>query len=185
MRGMIGCAGMIAAVAFVFGLIGSLLATQANLGQRLMIALMPAVSTFVATLMLLFRDNARHASAMRGVRKVLLARTDVDDHVFLAHFPDADAKLITQTRLAIARFFDVPPQKLHANDRLRNDLQFGTLQIALVSFVVDHVQIARNVKPQAFTFNTAGLADIGDLVKETQRVIREIENPTTCSDSVR
>jgi len=87
---MIGCAGMIATVAFIFGAIGSLFATQANLAERLMLALMPAAFAFVAAMILFTRDHARHTSTMRAVRKMLLARNDVNDHDFLTQFPDAD-----------------------------------------------------------------------------------------------
>ncbi len=168
---MIGCAGMIAAVAFVFGIIGSLFATEADIGERLMIAVMPAAIAFVAALILFARDHARHTSTMRPVRQVLLARQDVNDHDFFAHFPDADSTLITQTRQAISQFFDVPAQKIHPTDDLRNDFQFDTLEPSFHSFVVYHVLDVRNVAPQPFTFNTGDLTDVGDLAKEIQRVL--------------
>ena len=185
MRAMIGCAGMIAAVAFIFGVIGSFFATQANLAERLMIALMPAALAFVAALLLFTRDHARHTSAMRAVRRMLVARSDVNDHDFFARFPDADSALIAQTRRAIAQFFDVPPQKLRAADSLHNDLQCGTLEPAFHSFVVYHVLNARNVEPQPFALNTADLDDIGGLAQEIQRVLDGLDNPKPSDNGVK
>jgi hypothetical protein len=168
---MIGCAGMIAAVAFIFGLIGSLFATEATFGQRLIMALMPAAMAFVATLILIARDDARHAGTMRAVRQMILARPDVSDHDFLAHFPGTDPTLIAQTRQAISQFFDVPAQKIHPTDNLHHDLQFNTLEPSFHSFVVYHVLNARNVAPQPFTFNTGELTNVGDFAEEIQRVL--------------
>jgi hypothetical protein len=182
---MIGCAGMIAAVAFIFGVIGSLFATKASLTERLMIALIPAACAFVAALILFTRDHARHTSTMRAVRNMLLARNDVNDHEFFAHFADTDSTLIAQTRQAISGFFDVPAKKIHATDRLHNDLRFGTLEPAFHSFVVYHVLNVRNVVPHPFTFNTADLTDIGDLAKEIQRVLDGLDTPAPSDNGVK
>jgi hypothetical protein len=168
---MIGCAGMIAAVAFVFGVIASLVATEAAVGERLMTAFVPPGIAFVAALLLFAMDRARHTSTMRSVRQMLLARPDVEDHDFFAQFPDADSTLIAQTREAISRFFDIPMQKIHPNDNLRNDLQIDTFEPAFHSFVVTDVLRARHIAPRPFTFSTCGLTDIGDLAKEIQRVL--------------
>lgn len=182
MRGMIGCAGMIAAVAFVFGIIGSLFATEANLAERLMIATMPAAMAFIAALILFSRDHARHTGTMRTVRQMLLARHDISDGDYLAHFPDADSILVAQTRQAVSQFFDVPAEKIHPNDNLRKDLQFETLEPRFHSFVVYHVLDARNVAPQPFTFNTGDLTDLGDLAHEIQRVLDGFDTAKTDDD---
>jgi len=168
---MIGCAGMIAGVAFVFGIVGSLFATEAGLAERLMIALMPAALAFIAALLLFARDHARHTATMRMVRQMLLARQDISDGDYLAHFPEADSTLIAQVRQAVSELFDVPAQKIHPTDSLRNDLRFYALEPYFHSFVVYHVLAARNITPRSFTFNTGALTDIGDLAKEAQRVL--------------
>jgi hypothetical protein len=49
--------------------------------------------------------------------------------------------------------------------------------------VVCHILNARNVAPQPFTFNTAGLADIGDLAKEIQRVLDRFDTSQPRDDS--
>ena len=175
MREMIGCAGMIAAVAFVIGVIGSLFASEANIGERLMMASITAALAFVAALILLARDYKRHTSTMRSVRQTLLARQDVHDRDFLAHFPGLDATLIAQTRQAIAQFFDVPAAKIHPTDHLRNDLRFETFEPNFHAFVVYHVLDARNVQPQMFSFNPGSLTDVASLATGIQRVLDEFE----------
>lgn len=173
---MVGCAGMIAAVAFVFGMIGSLFATEANFGERIMIAFMPAAFAFVAALILCARDYARRTSTMRTLRQMLLARHDVNDDDFVSHFPDADPALVTQTRQAISQFFDVPVQKIHPTDKLQDDLRFDRLEPGFHLYVVHHVLDARKVAPRPFTFHTGGLTGVGDLAKEIQCVLDRFEN---------
>jgi hypothetical protein len=169
--GMIGCAGMIAAVALILGIIASLFSTEAPFPERLTIAIGPAGMAFVAALLLLTRDRARHVSAVKAVRQMLLAREDVSEAKFMAHFPDADPTLIAQTRQAVSKFFDVPAQKIHPTDDLRSNLQFDALEPGFHSFVVYQVLADRNVAPQPFWFKSGGLRDIGDLAKEIQRVL--------------
>lgn len=81
---------MIAAAAFLLGILGSLFVAEANLADRLMMAFLPAGMAFIATLMLFARDHWRHAATMRSVRRMLLDRALVDDAEHLAHSPDAD-----------------------------------------------------------------------------------------------
>lgn len=162
---------MISAVAFVFGAIGSLFATGATLAERLMISIMPAAIAFVAALLLFTRDRARHSAALHEVRRVLAARDDVADQDFLACFPDIDSTLLRQTRVAIAEFFGVSTEKIHPTDRLHEDLRLGTFDPDFHSFVVYQVLSARMVELRPFTFRTAGMADVGDLAKEIQRVL--------------
>jgi hypothetical protein len=171
MRGMIGCAGVISAVALVPGLIGSAFATNASPAERLMIALMPAGMTFIAALMLFSRDRARHRRTVRRVRDRLMARADASDDDFSRGFPGAESALLLQTRLAIATFFGVPIRKIHPTDHLRSDLEFAALEPSFHSFVVCHILNARNVEPKPFSFRTADLADLRDLVAEIQRVL--------------
>ena len=92
MRGMIGCAAMIASVAFVFGLIASVFATEANLAERLMIALMPAIMAFVPVLILFSRDYVGHTQTVRRVRAKLLARDDTSEDEFSRRFIDQTTK---------------------------------------------------------------------------------------------
>ena len=171
MRVAIVLATIIAAIAFVFGLIGSLFATGASFAERIMLAAMPAAMAFAAALALFARDHWRYASVVRAVRQVLLARDDVTDAEFSSYFPDSDSVLLGQIRQAVSVFFDVPAAKIHPTDDLRRDLRCDKLEPSLHSFVVYHVLNARSIAPQSFVFHTIALNGFGDLVKEIQRVL--------------
>ena len=121
---MIGCAAMIGIVAFVIGLIAAVIANDPTFPHPLIVGAMTGGMTFVAALILVARDRGRHTSTIRNVRQVLLARQDINDGDYLAHFPDANSTLVAQTRQAVSDFFDVPVQKIHPTDSLRDDLQF-------------------------------------------------------------
>jgi hypothetical protein len=168
---MIGCAAVIGIVAFVIGLVATLIANDPAFPHPLIAGALTGATTFVAALVLMARDSTRHNTAMRTVRQMLLTRQDVKEDDFIVHFPNSDSALLTQTREAVSRFFDVPTQKVHPTDNLRKDLQFDVLEPNFHSFVVFEVLNARNVVPQSFSFNTGDLADIGDLANEIQRVL--------------
>jgi hypothetical protein len=173
---LIGCAFLIAVVAFLFGLIVSLFGADATMGERLLMAVMVAGMAFVAALLLLWRDRARHKAAVKSVRKRLLERKDIGDAEYLAAFQGADVTLIAQTRRAVADFFDVPVQKIHPTDNLRQDFKFAVFEPGFHSFVLVHVFKARGVQPKPFGFRTSHLATIGDLANEIQRVLDGFES---------
>ena len=172
---LICAAGFIVACTLPF--VWLLFWSEAILADRLIIALMAGVSTFVAALILFTRDRARHFSTLRVVRKNLLARDDIHEQEFLAHFQEADSQLIAQIRLAIGKYFDVPPQKILANDSIPDDLQIGKLEPDFHSFVLCQIFHFRNIEPKRFTFNTASLAHIGGLYKEIQRILGGMDSP--------
>jgi hypothetical protein len=143
---------------------------------------MTAAMAFVAASILWYRDQAQHRRAVRTVRQRLLARSDMIDADYLAHFPNVDSLLLAQTRRAVSQFFDVPPEKIHPSDRLREDLQFDRLQPSFHTFVVYHVLEARKVTPQLFEFRTRDLADLGDLANEIQRILGGFNQAKTNHD---
>jgi hypothetical protein len=171
MCGMIGCAGIIAGVAFILGLGGSLFATEATFFERLMMASMTAAMAFVAAMLLFSRDHLRHRRAVRQIREMLLSRGDVNDSDFTSHFPDVDPSLIVETRQAVANFFDVRAEKIHPLDDLRKDLRFDTLEPSFHSSVVFHICAVRKIVLRSFSFDTRALVTIGDLANEVQRVL--------------
>jgi len=175
---------MVAAPAFVFGLIIALLTTEASLAERLMIPPMIAAIVFIAALVCFAWDYARHTRTRRVVRQALLEREDVEDDVFAAVFPDVDTTLVTQTRHAVAQFFHVPAAKVHPADKLVDDLHFDALEPSFHSFVVYHVLNARDVHPQRFLFNTGNLNDIGDLAAKIQRVLDAADSAHTADRNV-
>lgn len=183
MRESLGCAGTFAAIAFVFGLLGSLFATGASVGVRLSLAGMFAAIVFLALLILIGKDQLRYTMAMKAVRRKLLAREARNDDDFPARFPDVDPTLLAQTCEGIARFFDVPIESIRAADDLHRDFRFGAFEPSLHAFVVFHVCEARNVWPEPFRFDTRNLNDIGDLAREVQRVLDE--NVTSIEEAQR
>ena len=171
MRGLIGCAGVIAAIAFFLGLLGSLFAAEVSLALRLGLAAMVAAIAFVAVVLLGTRDSLRYAATKRRVHNMLLARPDVKDTEFAAQFPDCSADLVLQTREAISQFFGVPAGKIHPSHRLRDDLRRDVFEPGFHSFVVYRVLNLRHVTPQPFVFHTTKSMDIGDFLTEIQRVL--------------
>jgi hypothetical protein len=170
MRSTIGCAAMIAAVAFVIGLIGALVANDANFGP-LMMASMAATMAFVAALLLFSRDRARHRLAIRNVRELLLSRRDVSDTDFEAHFPHRDSSLVIQCRHAVSQFFDVPAEKIFPTDDLNTDLRFNVIKPGVHWYVVSFVLHARNIPPRRFSIRTSGLNSFDNLVQEIQGIL--------------
>ncbi len=172
MRLMIGCAGIIAAVPFVIGVVVALIVTESPYHDRLTIAFAPGMLAFIAALILFTRDRARQISQLQKIHNRLLARPDVTDDEFAAFFPAIDAKLLAQTRIGVSKFFNVPAEKVHPTDDLRGDLEFEAVEPAFHTSVVYHVFNARSVEPQLpFRFNTNTLTNIGDLAAEIERVI--------------
>lgn len=177
MQTMFGCAGAIALVAFFLGGIASLFATEANLYQKLFMALIPGVMAFVAAFLLFLRDHIRLRRTLRTVRNTLLSRKDVEDQDFCKYFPNIDYTLLTQTRKAISLFFDVPPQRIYPTDRLHDDLKVDALDPVFQFHVVGYILHVRNIIiPQPFTFTVANLIDIGDLANGIQRVLDKLED---------
>ncbi len=172
--GLVGCAAMIAAVAFVLGLIGSLFATTANFGERLLIAAGVAAVAFVAALMLFIRDYASRTAAIRAVRRMLLARSDVSDADFSSHFPEVDPTFLGQIRQAVSGAFRVPAAKIHPGDNLRRTFRCDVLEPEFHSIVIFDILKTRKVTPapgQLFAFHSSALNSFGDLAKEIQRIL--------------
>jgi len=163
MRGMIGCAGALALVAFILGLPFSFFFTVDHWSHRFLIASMPAAFTFVATILLCMRDHSSYNESTALVRRSLLDRADTSDDEFVALISNSDAKLLLQTRDAIAEFFNVPTCKLLPDDDLRTVLLADKLEPSFQMYVVDSV-IAKNTdNPQPFMFGLDGISTIIDL----------------------
>lgn len=168
---LIGLSLIVAAIAFVLGGIGSFFAHDATLWQRLGIAALPAGIAFVATLVLGWRDYRRINRNLRTIRRKLLARANVSDADFTAHFPQDDPRLLLWTRKAIARFFEVPKAKIHPTDRLAEDFHMRQLDPTFQFCVVQDILQRARVTPQPFYLDTTQLNDIGELSRQIQTVI--------------
>jgi hypothetical protein len=171
---MIGCAGIIALVFLPFGVLMALTIPDAPYSVRIAFALMPSGLSFVAAMLLLMRDQLLRTRQLRRIRRKLLNRHDVNELVYLPHLRDADPTLISQTRKAISEFFDVPVEKIHPTDNLRDDLMFQAFEPNFHLFVLYRVIAARRLEPvpsQIVSFNSGGLSTVDDLADEVRRVI--------------
>lgn len=171
MRLLIGCSGAIALVFFVFGFAGSLFARDASWSERLFIAAMTAGTAFVAALLLFHRDSVQHGTTVLLVRESLLARRDTTDDDFLASRPTDQAQLLLETRKAIARFFDVPAEKVGRDVLLIRDLHVDKLEPAFQFLVVHAVIDSQKVTPQPFGFSMADLETLDDFATAIRKVL--------------
>lgn len=170
--GQLGCAGMVAVVAFFIGGIGSLFVADATLAERGLLASGMAAAAFVAAWLLAGDDHRRHVEAVRSVRQTLVDRPNLEDAEFTAQLPGGDDKLGIQVRSAIAAYFQVPPEKILPTDDLRRDYRYDVLGPSFEQFVVAHVCAARGIDPVGFfVFRSAEIKDATDLCAETQRII--------------
>jgi hypothetical protein len=160
MRGMFGCAGVLALIAYLLGLPFSLFFTVDHWSHRLLIACMPAASTFVATILLCLRD-----------RRSLLDRENISDDEFVAHDSNSNPKLLLQTRDAIAKFFDVPASKLRPNDDLRAVLRADKLEPSFEFYVVESVISDNTDSLEPFMFGMEGLSNIVDLSVAIEKML--------------
>jgi hypothetical protein len=170
-RPTIGCAGILAIIAFALVFAGMSLFGHTNLQERAFGSAMTAALTFVASLLLFLRDQQQFIVTKRKVREKLLTRTNLGESVFLSKFPISDTITLANTRIAVAKFFDVPPEKIYPDDNLCVDLLFDKLEPAFHSFVANSVFIAQNLNIKSFWFRTAGLVNINDLAVEIQQAI--------------
>ena len=174
MRGMIGCAGILALVAFILGLLFSFFFTVDHWSHRFLIACMPAAFTFFAAILLCLRDQSAHSEHIAVVRRSLLQREDTPDDDFVTSNPNA--KLLIQTRDAIANYFDVPAVKLSPNDDLRNNLRADKLEPSFQMYVVDSVVADNTNNPQPFSFGLDGITTIVDLSAAIEDVLNGFED---------
>lgn len=179
MRFLIGCSGVFALGIFVIGFAISLLfARDASWTDRLMMATLPAVITFVAVLLLSSRDSARHAATMRFVRNDLLVGADTSDDEFASLRPIDDAALLLETRKAISQFFGVPTGKLRRDVQLIDDLHVDKLEPSFQFYVVDSVIASQQIEPKPFEFSMSGLATIDDLTDAIRNVLDGFDRNT-------
>lgn len=178
MRFLIGCSGVLSLVAFAIGFAVSLFIRDATWTDRLMMAGMPAVITFVAALLLSNRDSAEHSRTVQSVRNAVLAGDDTSDDDFVSSRPSKDATLLLETRQALSRFFDVPTGKIGRHIRLIHDLQVDKLQPSFQFYVVDSVIASQRVELQPFGFSMAGLETIDDLTDAIRHVLDDFDRNT-------
>jgi hypothetical protein len=166
---MIGCAGILALVAFILGLPFSFFFTVDHWSHRFLIALMPAAFTFFAAILLCLRDQSAISEHVSAVRRSLSQRPDTSDNDFVVS--NSNQTLLLQTRDAIANYFDVPAAKLLPNDDLRIILRADKLDPSFQMYVVDWVVANNADDPQPFMFGLDGINTIVDLSAAIEDVV--------------
>ena len=175
---MIGCAAVLAIVPLLIGTtVACFMTGDIPWYGRVVAALTPAAITFVAALLLIASDNARHKRNIAAVRRVLLEREPVNDELFCAQFPDVDSDTLRLTREGIAKFFDVPAGAIHASDQLEADLRFSSLEPAFHTCVTCFVLERRGAIEAPFTFRNSRVSDVGTLAAEIDRILKRLQRP--------
>jgi hypothetical protein len=166
---------IIAGIAFAITFVGYLFASETAFVDKLRFSGMTAAIAGSAALLLCWRDRARHHRTRRAVRATLLGREDVSDADFLSQFPGLDFSLVSEVRMFVARFFDVPVEKIHPDDNLVTDLQLRKFEPGFHMFVLHNVIAARKIVldgRQLIGFRDKSLAGIGEFVSEIDRILR-------------
>ena len=179
-RQLIGCAGTLAAVGFIAGIVISFLEGSATIGECLLSGAIGAGITFVAAVFLFCNDNLKRASAKKAAGERLSVTPNVSDADLVAAITYVEPVFLVQVRNAIAEFLAVPAEWVHPQDDLRKELSLDTLEPEFHSFVVFRVLAAReiglaNAKQVSFQFDSACLSNLGDLCAEVQRVVDHLE----------
>ena len=182
MRFVIGCSGAFALVIFVIGFVVSLFFTDASWSDRLTMAVVPAIITFIAVLLLASHDSAKRSGAMRSARKQLLARADMNEDEFVSSRSTDDAGLLLETRKAISRFFEVPTEKIGRDIQLIQDLHVDNLEPSFQFYVVNSVIASQANESEPFTFSMAGLETIDDLTVAIRTVLDGFNQPANNED---
>ncbi len=137
-QGVLGCA---IPLAIVLGLVAfglTFLSDDLTITGQLLIAVGAAVVTFLVSGYLVIQDRWEHRVAMRRVRERLAAKSDQDDRAFCDEVLPVEAQFATAVRRQIAKFFDVPPEKIHASDTLE-EYYIDVFQTDLPSGVIGSV----------------------------------------------
>lgn len=186
-RRLIGCAGMLAAVGFVAGVVISFLQGDATIVERSLSGFLGAGVTFVAAVILFCNDNLKRASKRKAAGDRLRGNGGVSDADLAAAIPYVDPVLLVQVRNAVAAFFGVPAELIHPQGDLRKELSLDTIEPEFHSLVVFHVLAARDFdlgdsERVSFRFDSGCLSNLGDLCAEIQRVIDHLESEARKSD---
>lgn len=183
MRAAIGCSSVFAVVVFVIGFAISLFVRDATWIDRLAIGLTPAFIVFVAVLLLVGRDSAKHSASVRSARKYLLSCGSMPENEFLASRPSDHVELLLATRQAISQFFGVPIGQIRRDVNLIHDLHVDLLEPAFQLSVVDSVIISRRIESKPFGFSMAGIETIDELTYAIQKVLVDLKEQTESQEN--
>ena len=158
-----------AGIGFVLGLLGSFFAHDVTWPKRFAMAGATALIAFVASFAALFvlcaLDHMRIKSALRSVRRTLLARPNMDMEHFHEELSQHDPAILAVLRASFARFLQVPTSKVYPTDSFMAEFRSTGLDLTLRAFVVTSAMRELNApEPDLAGFNSAkSFSDIASL----------------------
>ncbi len=181
---MIPCLAIVGGVSFVIVFIVASLTMDAPLSERLSSSLLIAGGFTLALLICALSDGRKRSAATRKVRQALLAREDQSDADFLQELNRDEEPVRLEIRRAIAAFFDVPPEKIHARDKLEADYQFQEFEPALHDAIIVQILPPEETEIGPYSFNTFESMDLGDFTDETMRAMEEARQAAARADRI-
>jgi hypothetical protein len=172
MRSLLNCAGILAIVGFVVGITLTCFDRTLGLADRLEISLMVGGIAFGAALLLGARDLNKYRMAMKATKKMLGDRAEIPEAEFACTFAETESVLVLQIRNAIAKFFNVPAEKIHPTDDFRNTYHFKVFEPGICFFIVHEIFSVRKIHPRPFTFESQQITDIQSLAAEIRRILK-------------
>ncbi len=170
----LGCATLIAVVAFVVGGIGSFFFDDATLAERGLVAIGIAAAAFIAAWLLARDDSAQQNAARESVRQMLADRQGISDDEYAAQFPDTELALVMQVRNAVAEFFDVEVAKILSTDDLRRDYQYA-LGWGVEVAVIESVCAERGLQvPPFYLIRDSEVTNVATLTEKMKRILDDI-----------
>ena len=133
-------------------------------------ALMVGSITFVAVLILSANDRMKHRNVAGCVRPFLLPQRDMNAARFCREFPDHHPEIITEIRAAVARFYGVPPEKLHPLHRL-SDYEFRLIEPSFHIIIVSEVLERFGLAKSTYKFSANTCSTFSDFVEEVATII--------------
>jgi hypothetical protein len=179
---MIGCATVLGLLGFGVGFVAAWVTGSAHL-TPLSAGAMTGGMTFAAALFLILKDQMRHCSAMKRVRRRLQERDDVDAERFCHSLSECDPALLLHIREAVATFFDVPLTNIHPDDHLRTDYQLDVMEPGFHTVVIFHVLAQVKAVPGPFTFSLDSLTGYREFSAHVQNIVKELESGTDDNDT--
>lgn len=170
---------LIVAVVFtVIGLVGSLawcviLLTTGGLGALfdddawMLLAVLPLFSggfSFLAALMLCFRDATNQRRAFREARRYLMRLEPTSPEQFAAEHSSVPGQTAKDVQTTLAAVFDVDPSQIPARGDLRSSLNYEVLEMGVITALFHRAAAEHEFEDGVTPFPTAGVETMADLV---------------------
>lgn len=162
---------LLAILGFLAGFVFAPGGTSGALSERLLSGAMVGATTFIAALILGFRDRKAFGSTRGSVRRWLLAQTDLSDEDFYANLSGVSPQIALEVRDCLGNFFDVSPSKIVPVNDLSRDLQFDKFEPWLHTFVVESLLAARGSTKERYSFRSFKNESLQEFIREVEAVV--------------